>query len=307
MKRRLLVPFALAGCLTATVAHASYPAGVWVKVQSVVLEPSEAAPTRIRINGAAILFNGNTSPSTYLDAYTAPALGYLYYECPSGDAATCLSEWQDVRNNIAAPPERCVGLGDQSVPTGTLRAPAQNPAGPDAYPIAMGVLDGYTPCQALADFLKMQPDGGDGTGGVTSTGGATSGAGGAVSGSGGSKAAGAGGATSGGASAGGGTAAGGTLARGAGGKSGPAGATGSGGDTGSAGTAESGGAPAGTSEPVRKASGGATDQETTKRTSKVPADEGCNVASGARSPWTFGWVLAGIAAAWAARRRTRTR
>ena len=307
MKRHLFVPFVLAGCLTATLAHASLPAGVWVKVQSVTFEPNESAPTRIRIAGAVLLYKGPSDVS-YLDAYTPPALGYLYYECPSGDGAQCLLEWPEIQKNIVAPPEKCVGLGSQSIPTGTLRRLGATPANPDAYPIAMGVVDGYTPCQALADFLKTQPDGGigGGTGGVSGAGGATAGAGGAVHSSGGASATG-GASAAGGASAGGRTGAAGTPSVGTGGKVGTGGAT----VTGNVpGKDESGGASSGGRQSSATSNGGAPDEEeepTTKTAAKIPEDKGCNVTPAARSPWTFGLALIGVALGLASRRRNRTR
>src|SRR5262249_1616259 len=160
--RRHWLPLALASVLTATAAHASFPMGVWVKVQKVAFEPNTTTPTRIRIYGAAILFKGRPPNGDYMSGYTAPALGYLYYECPSADLATCFQEWQDVQANIGTPPEVCVGLGAESLPPGRLRPVSEAPSGADAYPLSMGVQQGYTPCQAIADFLRMHPDGGTG-------------------------------------------------------------------------------------------------------------------------------------------------
>lgn len=159
---------ALGACFAST-ALASYPAGVWVRVESVAFEPSEANATRIQIRGAAMLFDNSTNGPYF--GYTAPALGYLYYECPAGKEATCALEWQDVKNNIGTPIETCIGLGDQSIPTGSLRDGGTTPSKPDGYPISMGVLSGFSPCQVLADFLKQQPDGGTSSSSSSSSGG----------------------------------------------------------------------------------------------------------------------------------------
>lgn len=189
---------ALVVSLGASGAAASYPAGVWVKVQNVVLEPNASAPTKIQIHGAAMLYD--KSSGTSYSGYSEPALGYLYYSCPSGQEATCVSEWKDVEKNIAAGADVCVGLGDQSLPTGSLRSPSATPASPDAYPIAMGVLSGYTPCKVLESFLLGQPDAGTGGAGGSGGGGSAGQSTGGAAGSGGAAS---GGTASGGASSGG--------------------------------------------------------------------------------------------------------
>jgi hypothetical protein len=167
-----LLAGAAIGLGVASPASASYPAGVWVRAQSVTFEPDEANAQRIRIDGAIMLYTGGGNGP--YPGYTSPALGYLYYECPQGQEATCKLEWQDIKNSIAKPPEECVGLGDQSIPTGSLRASATPATNPDAYPIAMGVLQGFTPCKVLADFLAAQTPDAGGTGGSGSTGAAGS-------------------------------------------------------------------------------------------------------------------------------------
>jgi hypothetical protein len=154
---------AIAALAISNTAAGSYPAGVWVKVQDVVFEPASGTATSVQIHGAVMLYDGSIGGSYY--GYAEPALGYLYYECPKGSEATCASEWADVNGNISEPLDVCVGLGDQKVPTGTLRAPGAPVQDPDAYPIAMGVLPGFTPCKVLSSFLLSQPDGGAGSGG----------------------------------------------------------------------------------------------------------------------------------------------
>ena len=111
---------ALGVVLSASDASASLPAGVWVKVKKVVLEPSATAPTKIQIHGAAMLYDKSTGTS--YAGYTEPAFGFLYYSCPSGQEKTCVSEWADVEKNIKEKDDVCIGLGDQSLPTGSLRA-----------------------------------------------------------------------------------------------------------------------------------------------------------------------------------------
>lgn len=159
------------GASLAPDARASVPVGVWARVESMTFEPSEASATRVQIRGAVMLFDNSTG-GPYL-GYTSPALGTLDYVCPAGKEATCQLEWQDIKKNIGAPPNECVGFGDQLTPTGTLHANGAPLGAPDTYPLAMGVTGGFSPCQVLADFLAKQPDGGASSSSSSSSSGAT--------------------------------------------------------------------------------------------------------------------------------------
>jgi hypothetical protein len=161
---------------------------VWVKVQSVVFEPNPTAPTKILIQGAAMMYDGSQNTSYF--GYAEPALGSLYYQCPQGDEATCVQEWQDVAKNIGAPQNECVGLGDQKIATGTLHPPGAHPTTADPYPIAMGVLPGFVPCEILGSFLISGSGGSGGEAGAGGSGGSTSGGAGGASGNAGSTASG---------------------------------------------------------------------------------------------------------------------
>ncbi|HMR79534.1 MAG TPA: hypothetical protein PKD61_30715, partial [Polyangiaceae bacterium] len=114
MKSRYLVGILSALTLTlgATAASASYPVGVWIKVKQVDLEPNAKAPTRVKVHGAAMLYDKSTGTS--YTGYTEPALGFLYYECPKGQEATCVSEWADLTKNIKDTDDICVGFGSQT-------------------------------------------------------------------------------------------------------------------------------------------------------------------------------------------------
>ena len=180
-QRKALAAAALLGLgLVSTNASASAPAGVWVKVQQVVYEPNAASPTRVQVHGALMLFDGSSDASRPYAHYTSPALGYVYYECPAGQAETCRQEWSDLEANIAKPANVCVGFGGDSLPTGTLRQTGSAVARPDVYPIQNGVSSGFSPCQAIAQFLSSNQGGAGGAGGAASsagTGGAESTAG----------------------------------------------------------------------------------------------------------------------------------
>jgi len=152
-------------------AWASEPAGVWVKVRQVIYTPNATSPTRVQVHGALMLFDGSSDPNRPYPRYTSPALGYMYYECPEGQAETCRQEWSDLEANIDKPATVCVGFGRDSLPTGTLRQPASTVESPDAYPIQNGVASGYSPCQVIAQFLSSNPGGAGGAGGAASSGG----------------------------------------------------------------------------------------------------------------------------------------
>lgn len=181
-KLRALSAAALLGAiLVPAKAQASAPAGVWVKVQEIVYAPDATSPTHVQIHGALMVYDGNLeAPRPYL-GYTSPDLGYMYYRCPEGQAEVCRQEWSDLEANIAKPDTECLGFGDMTLPTGTLREPGEAPQNPDAYPIQNGVSPGFSPCQAIADFLVDEATGGGagGAGGAASSGGASSSPGGA--------------------------------------------------------------------------------------------------------------------------------
>jgi hypothetical protein len=163
----------LATALVPANALASEPAGVWVKVREVVYAPDAANPTHVQVHGALMLFDGDLDAPRPYPGYTAPAFGYMYYECPDGQAEVCRQEWSDLQANISKPDTECLGFGMDSLPTGTLRQPGEAPEDPDVYPIQNGVSPGFSPCKAIADFLADEPPAGGsaGAGGAASSGG----------------------------------------------------------------------------------------------------------------------------------------
>lgn len=171
----------LAVALVPANALASAPAGVWVKVREVVYAPDATNPTHVQVHGALMLYDGDVeAPRPYL-GYTSPALGYVYYRCPDGQAEICRQEWRDLEANITEPDTECVGFGMTSLPTGTLRQPGEAAEGPDPYPIQSGVSPGFTPCQAIANYLADEAGAGGagGADGAASSGGTNASPGGA--------------------------------------------------------------------------------------------------------------------------------
>ena len=119
--------------LTAVTLRASDFVGVYTVVESVVLEPSEAAPERIQIRGAFALADGKRGST-----YGAAERGYLYYSGPAGQQAVCRAEWADLKS--VAGKNIGVGFGGRYAPTGRIRKADEKPASPDVYPIERGVV-----------------------------------------------------------------------------------------------------------------------------------------------------------------------
>jgi len=235
-------------------ALASAPASVWVKVQEIVYAPNATSPTHVQVRGALMLFDG----------------------------VSCRLEWSDLEANIAKPEDQCVGFGVDSLPTGTLHQPSSAVANPDIYPIQIGVSAGFSPCQAIAQFLAANQGGAGGEGG---SGGASSSAG--------------TGSSTGGAGMGGKPETSGDLGAGAGGKA-PA--------SGSAGSTTSGSGKGGTAAGGRAGSGsGNLDPDPSAKDG--PADSkaaGCSVAAaaGAASVLGLGGAVGLIGLALARRQRS---
>ena len=121
-------------CLAATVTvRASDFVGVYAVVESVVLEPSAAAPERVQIRGAFALSEGARG-SNYGEAQR----GYLYYSCPAGKQDICRREWADLQS--VAGKNTGVGFGARFLPTGRIRKADEKPAAPDVYPIERGII-----------------------------------------------------------------------------------------------------------------------------------------------------------------------
>ena len=169
--QNVLAAAALVGLtLAAANALASAPAGVWVKVRQVVYAPDAANPTHVQVHGALMLFDGGSEPTRPYTGYTPPALGYVYYQCPAGQAEICRQEWRELEANIAKPDAECLGFGMTTLPTGTLRLPRSVPQSPDVYPIQSGVSPGFSPCRAIAQFLSSEAGGAGGAGGQAGAG-----------------------------------------------------------------------------------------------------------------------------------------
>lgn len=170
MSRRGITVLVLAAfSLAPTVASASYPAGVWALVEKVTPEPDDKNPARVRIDGLFMIAKQEPDFAGY-PGYSVPAYGYMYYQCAGNDLATCQMEWAELAV-VATSEDQCRGWGDSSLPdNGSLRT-AEPATKPDTYPLSMGILPGFTPCDALKGWMKENPPmGGSSTGEGTSEG-----------------------------------------------------------------------------------------------------------------------------------------
>ncbi len=139
---------ALATLAAIPTAHASFPAGVWGLVDQVTLMPDGNNPSTIRIDGTFIVANQKPDFAQY-PGYGEPQVGYMYYTCGEKQLALCVMEWKELLA-VAGTEDNCRGWGDQSFPdNGSVRPAIAKPAAPDLYPISMGVLLGFSPCDAL--------------------------------------------------------------------------------------------------------------------------------------------------------------
>jgi MYXO-CTERM domain-containing protein len=172
-RRRALLFVAVAlGSLAPSVASASYPAGVWGLVEKVTPEPDDKNPNRVRIDGLFMVAGVKPDFAGY-PGYSVPVYGYMYYQCEDAQLATCQMEWAELAT-VASSDDRCRGWGDSSLPANGSVRTAEPQAQPDSYPISMGVVPGFTPCDALKNWMAENPPQGattgEGTGEGTSAG-----------------------------------------------------------------------------------------------------------------------------------------
>jgi MYXO-CTERM domain-containing protein len=171
--RCLPVLAALAAALPAS-ALASAPAGVWSRVDKVEPLADPNKPTMVRIDGLFIVAGGQPDFADY-PGYGEPQAGYMYYECGAKDLDVCTMEWAELLA-IAGTDDNCRGWGDVQLgaANGSVRPSGDPLAKPDAWPIAMGIVAGFAPCEALKAWQPSnetttgEPD--TDTAGETSTG-----------------------------------------------------------------------------------------------------------------------------------------
>lgn len=137
-----------------SVAAASAPAGVWGLVEKVTVDP--AVPDQARIDGVFMVAGEKPDFAMYT-GYSVPAHGFMYYECPKGQDKLCTIEWEDL-TSASLSGNNCRGWGDNQLPdNGSVRATGSPQDEPDAWPLGMGVVQGFTPCDALHAWVKENP------------------------------------------------------------------------------------------------------------------------------------------------------
>ena len=145
-------------------AHASSPMSTFVVPTRVDYFPDKASATSVAIHGA-FLFWVDGQPT-----YSAPACGYLYFNC-SGDGKTqtmCRMQWEQIEQAIGNR-TTCTGFGQLNMkPVGTLRAEGTPLGTPDSWDLGMGVqgasvgglIQQCASAQALSCAAQPIPDGG---------------------------------------------------------------------------------------------------------------------------------------------------
>lgn len=151
----------------ASVAHASSPAGVWGRLDKVTFDPNMKVPV-VRIDGVFMVANQQPDFPDY-PGYSVPQYGYMLYNCAlPKEQPMCLMQWTELQKAVGSD-DICRGWGDNSqLNNGTVR-PAMDPEQkPDAYPIALGVVQGFSPCAAIKAWQVENPPPDDPPPGTTS-------------------------------------------------------------------------------------------------------------------------------------------
>jgi hypothetical protein len=146
--RRLIGAAVLTAALGAG-ALASDPAGVYTRVDRVVLEPNADAPQTIQVWGVFAMSRRDDP-----DEYLAPARGYLYFTLPA-NARAARAEWADLAQ--AAGTGQIVSFASRYDLKARLRPASEPPASPDPYSLNVGLTKvrgrtDYPPVRALLAF-----------------------------------------------------------------------------------------------------------------------------------------------------------
>ncbi|NUN13311.1 MAG: hypothetical protein HUU55_06700 [Myxococcales bacterium] len=125
-------------------AWASYPAAIWAHPEVVTLLPDAESPQQIRIEG---YFMVTEVPGKW--GFAPVVHGWMLFECPAGKMDQCLLNWKDLVAKVGT----CLGFGDMNEFPGTVHPMDQTEAEPDLYPLGLGVVPGFTPCQQLDEGI----------------------------------------------------------------------------------------------------------------------------------------------------------
>jgi len=151
--RRIAVLASMILALSAPLARASDPTGIYAVVDRVVLEPSPDAPERIQVWGTFVIAQPRAT-------YGPPERGYLYYSLRPGKEDLCRREWADFKK--IAGTHQIIGFGARwgDDGRGRVRKATEKPASPDVHPVATGTLHiradtDYPPIKALVESTRQ--------------------------------------------------------------------------------------------------------------------------------------------------------
>jgi hypothetical protein len=117
---------------SSAVLLASGPAGCYVIVDKIILEPNDSSPKRIQVWGLFSVADGKTG-----NAYLAPQAGYMYFELHASQEKPTLAEWSDLKK--VAGTESVIAFAERYEWNGRLRKATDKVESPDVYPIYNGI------------------------------------------------------------------------------------------------------------------------------------------------------------------------
>ena len=127
----LACSFGVVLCATSLV-RASGPAGCYVIVEKVILEPNETSPQRIQVWGLFALSDGKPG-----NGYLGPQSGYMYFTLDRSREQQTLAEWSDLK--MMAGTGSVITFAERPSWNGRLRKATDKPESPDPYPLYNGI------------------------------------------------------------------------------------------------------------------------------------------------------------------------
>jgi hypothetical protein len=152
---------ALALLLVAGAAQASYPCGIYARIDKVELGPDADKPTWVKVWGDFMV----VQPTTQL---LNPRRGYMYFEAAKGKEDLCRLEWKDLKE-IAGTAKNFVAFGSAFTEgrpdLGTVYKADDKDPKPIPYPLNYGLSRLRTedlrgeenPVVRLQKYLKDNP------------------------------------------------------------------------------------------------------------------------------------------------------
>jgi len=143
---------ALAVLLLAGAAQASWPCGIYARIDKVEFEPSADKPERVKVWGDFILIKTSNRP-------TPVTRGYMYFEVVKGKEDLCRLEWKDLKE-IAGTENNYVAFGSvHSEINDDLSADGDTPKvfkkdAKDPKPILYPLNHGLTRLRTRQDLFK---------------------------------------------------------------------------------------------------------------------------------------------------------